>query len=279
MFRQPLQVDWLKLGGAPLLHTAGRVAISVCPGRPEMGQGLEADVARLKALHIDIVLSLAEESERSLYGAAGLGAALAAAGIGHLEYPLIDGLPPSDLGEARSVCMRILGQLGEGHNVLIHCIGGWGRSGTLAAALLCHEGHSPRRAIELVRRARSPRCVETMAQEVFVHKYAQHQRGFYRRYLFFPRAAIPQVLGGEPGQRRCNPSGVSLFVADTAEQLTRALIQVHHLHQQDEAWVVSGELPVEKPVPPGAALTVDRAYHISGTGLLPVPFSRLGQGP
>lgn len=277
MFRQPLQVDWLKLGAAPLLHTAGRVAISVCPGRPEMGQGLEADVARLQALHIEVVLSLAEEAERSLYGAAGLGAALSAAGIRHLEYPLIDGLPPGDLGEARSVCMQILGQLGEGHNVLIHCIGGWGRSGTLAAALLCHEGHSPRRAIELVRRARSPRCIETMAQEVFVHKYAQHQRVFHRRYLFFSRKAIQQVLGGEPGQRRCDPGGVPLFVADTAEQLTRALIQVHHLHQENEACVVSGEVSLEAPPPPGAAIAVDRAYHISGTGLLPVPFSRLGQ--
>lgn len=268
-----LQVDWLKRGGAPLLHTAGRVGLSSCPGRPDLGEGLEGDVAALRALRVGTVVSLVDEAEMRIYSVAGLREALEGAGVRHLSYPIVDGLPPRELGPTRALCLRILALLGEGETVLLHCIGGWGRSGTIAACLLCHEGHSPRRAIELVRAARSPRCIETQAQEVFVHQYAREQRGYRRAFFFVPRGQAPAQLLGAPGERSCAPGPEVRLVAD-GDHLTRALIQLNHHRAQDEFVIVSGEVPAEQAVDPrGGPVAVDRAYRVSGPGLLPVPFS------
>lgn len=268
-----LQVDWLKIGGAPLLHTAGRIGLSACPGRPDCGAGLEGDLAALQALRIGAVLSLVDEAEMLRYGVAGLPAAVAAAGLLHLPYPIVDGLPPRELPPTRELCLRVLALLGEGATVLLHCIGGWGRSGTIAACLLCHEGHGPRRAIELVRRARHPRCIETHAQELFIHKYAQHQRGYRRAYFFVPRTDVAAHLIGAPGERRCAPGPEVRLVTD-ADHLTRSLLQLHHHRAQDQFVIVSGEVPADQAVDArGGPIAVDRAYRLSGPALLPVPFS------
>ena len=49
---------------------------------------------------------------------------------------------------------------------------GLGRSGMVAASYLTRSGMSAEAAIALVRERRSPRAVETTAQEEFVHRYA-----------------------------------------------------------------------------------------------------------
>ena len=58
--------------------------------------------------------------------------------------------------------------LAAGGRVLVHCVGGLGRSGTIAACLLRSRGVSAEEAIAMVRAARSPRAIETHAQEAFV---------------------------------------------------------------------------------------------------------------
>jgi len=51
--------------------------------------------------------------------------------------------------------------------VLIHCTGGLGRSGMIAARLLVELGEEPRLAMQRVRAAR-PGAIETAAQEAYV---------------------------------------------------------------------------------------------------------------
>jgi ADP-ribosyl-[dinitrogen reductase] hydrolase len=57
--------------------------------------------------------------------------------------------------------------LGERRHVLLHCMGGLGRSGMVAARLLVELGEEPRTAIQRVRAAR-PGAIETAAQEAYV---------------------------------------------------------------------------------------------------------------
>ena len=57
--------------------------------------------------------------------------------------------------------------LSEGGRVVLHCRGGIGRTGTIAARLLVEFGVAPEEAIRMVRRAR-PGTIETMAQEEYV---------------------------------------------------------------------------------------------------------------
>jgi ADP-ribosyl-[dinitrogen reductase] hydrolase len=56
-----------------------------------------------------------------------------------------------------------------GHDVLVHCRGGLGRAGTIAARLLVELGMEPAEAIARVRAVR-PGAIETPEQERFVRE-------------------------------------------------------------------------------------------------------------
>jgi protein-tyrosine phosphatase len=70
----------------------------------------------------------------------------------------------------------LIGQILEaaraGQTVVIHCRGGLGRTGTVAAACLVALGHAPETAIDSVRAAR-PGAVETPAQARWIEAYSQ----------------------------------------------------------------------------------------------------------
>jgi protein-tyrosine phosphatase len=59
-----------------------------------------------------------------------------------------------------------------GGSVLVHCVGGLGRAGTVAACWLRSRGHGADDAIATVRRARSPRAIETAVQERMIRDFA-----------------------------------------------------------------------------------------------------------
>jgi protein-tyrosine phosphatase len=72
---------------------------------------------------------------------------------------------------------RLHALLDEGSKVFIHCRGGFGRSGMIAARLLVERGLDPAAALAHVRRAR-PGAVENAAQEAWVsRKIVASQKG------------------------------------------------------------------------------------------------------
>jgi protein-tyrosine phosphatase len=164
--RGPLRVDWLQLG-----HTApGRVGLTLLPGRQDYGRSLAADMADLKRQGVSHILTLITADEVLAYGVDGLLAAYAAAGFMTRHLPILD----------QSVCSpaemkQVVSWLGEntaaGARVLIHCVGGLGRSGLVAACYLMEQGLAAEAAITAVRQARSPRAIESEAQEAFVRAY------------------------------------------------------------------------------------------------------------
>lgn len=60
----------------------------------------------------------------------------------------------------------------RGESVVVTCLGGLGRSGTVAACCLVAGGMTPDAAIVAVRAARGPRTLETVDQETFVAAFA-----------------------------------------------------------------------------------------------------------
>lgn len=87
---------------------------------------------------------------------------------------------------------RIRGILARGGKVVLHCRGGLGRTGLLAARLLVEFGLEPRDAIKQIRGAR-PGAIETKEQEQYI--YECKSRNFRRTLDHY----IGCLLGGAIG--------------------------------------------------------------------------------
>lgn len=270
-----LRVDWLVAGETSLIEAPGRIGLSACPGRPDLGGTVEADVAKLAALGISVVVTLVDGGELSFYGVFGLDLTLRQAGLLAVQFPIADGEPPTDLLATRALCQEILRWAGEGHKLLIHCIGGWGRSGTIAAALLVHEGHSPGEAITLVRRARSPRCIESVSQERFVAEYAAAHTQLRRFFVVLTPEQLAERLGGEPGNRRLRRGSRPALALLSASSL-RSEIARHT--DPSPLFILSGEALPEQ-LDSDLDLSLDRAYGHKSKSWQTLRFGELLSSP
>ena len=85
------------------------------------------------------------------------------------QIPVPDTAAPNyeTLDQWNYIRQRIHTRLDREEKILIHCRGGLGRSGTLAAKLLMDKGLTCREAIERVRVIR-PGAIETLEQELYL---------------------------------------------------------------------------------------------------------------
>ena len=159
-----LRVDFLDLVGVGVDVGAGRVGLTVLPGRRDWRRHLDEDLDALREDGVDALLCLVPQAELERYGVAQLPASARARGFDLLHLPLLDqkGASADTLREAAA---WIDARVGAGQSVLIHCVGGLGRSGMVAASWLRSRGLGADAALERVRAARGPRAVETAEQE------------------------------------------------------------------------------------------------------------------
>jgi ADP-ribosyl-[dinitrogen reductase] hydrolase len=161
-------------GGSKL----GRVGLTLCPGKfdPHGASGawnrdVGLDLNAIRDWGAAAVITLVTADELACMKVERLGEEVLRRQMSWFHLPIVDGSIPDDRFE------RDWGAAGEGlrsilrggFDVLVHCRGGLGRAGTIAARLLIELGMEPTTAIEMVRQARSPQAIETIAQEQFVH--------------------------------------------------------------------------------------------------------------
>ncbi|MEO8001612.1 MAG: isochorismatase family protein [Arenimonas sp.] len=162
----PLRVDWM-----PEKFTApGRVGLTIVPGRRDYERSLEADIRTLKREGINAIICLLANDEFEKYGVPQLLEQYRANGMDVLHLPTIDRTPPSD--DALAAAMSWINEgLSNGRRVLIHCVGGLGRAGTVAGCWLRQQGLEGDAAIATVREFRSVRAIETKEQETVVRQF------------------------------------------------------------------------------------------------------------
>lgn len=169
----PLRIDTITLPGR-----RGQIGMTFCPGKKDSGysgntwyRDLGADVDVIKAWGANAVVTLLEEFELKMLGVPALPTLLKERKIEWHHLPIRDVDVPDRLFEDK---WRVSGQqlreiLSCEGKVLLHCRGGIGRTGTIAARLLVEFGFKPSHAVALVRQTR-PGTIETAAQEQYVLK-------------------------------------------------------------------------------------------------------------
>ena len=155
----------------------GFVGLTLCPGKKQIGaltgswdRDLDLDLDALKMWNAAVVVSLVEAHELDRLQVPHLGEEIRKKHIDWYHLPIPDrGVPGQEFEAAwAKVGESLRARLRGGFNVLVHCMGGLGRAGTISSRLLAELGWSASDAINEVRRVR-PGAIETAGQLDFVH--------------------------------------------------------------------------------------------------------------
>lgn len=124
----------------------------------------------MKHLKVSGVVVLLEESEiQETYGGK-LKSTYESFGFKVIHYPIRDHSIPRDMKSFSDLQSKLV-EMTEKDQILVHCLGGLGRSGTVLAGLFITLGNDAEKAIQMVR-VKNTRAVETEEQERFLRDYA-----------------------------------------------------------------------------------------------------------
>ena len=89
-----------------------------------------------------------------------------------IHIPIVDLKAPDHkfMDKWQTTKVLLKNDLIDGKNIILHCMGGKGRSGTIAAFLLIEFGENHKQAIDIVREKRKG-AIETKEQEDFILSY------------------------------------------------------------------------------------------------------------
>jgi protein-tyrosine phosphatase len=179
-FDPNLPIDWLEpvqLGDT----LPGRLALTILPGKRGTSfrypgrvyrRDLDHDFALLRAAGVGRLILLVDDAELRRWSDPEIVERGKSAGVTVLRHPIPDGSAPGSTGEMETILSEIH-EARVSSNVAVACMGGVGRTGTVAACALVAGGMTPDAAIATVRAVRHPNAVETAQQEGFVRSFAE----------------------------------------------------------------------------------------------------------
>ncbi len=154
----------------------GAIGVTFCPGKTDpmamsggWARDLDIDMDAIESWGAAAVLTLIEDHEFLKLKVPELGAAVARRYMDWFHLPIRDVSTPSKAFEKSwaIVGAGLRARLRDGAKVVVHCRGGLGRAGTIAARMLIDLDVSPQDAIDRVRAVR-PGAIETREQEEYV---------------------------------------------------------------------------------------------------------------
>ena len=161
-------------GAAPL---PGRIGMTGAPGLEGSDPALA--LAAIAALPATTLVSLLPDADLPVYRLRRLPELAQAAGLVLVQHGIEDYAAPESLEATIALVDAILARVERGETVVVHCGGGFGRTGTVAACCLVRLGWGAVDAVAAVRATR-PGTIETAAQEAFVARFAEGVLGVPR---------------------------------------------------------------------------------------------------
>ncbi len=156
-----------KIDSLVLPDSGACIGLCPCPGQ---SGSLSNDLQQLRDWGARGLVTLIEDHEFELLDVTSLPEQVQALGMRWWHLPIRDMDTPHEGFETRwrEIGHELRSLLSDGLSIALHCRGGMGRTGTVAARLLVELGSAPALAIERVRTVR-PGSIETREQEKFVH--------------------------------------------------------------------------------------------------------------
>ena len=177
----PLRIDWLAAHDLPD-DLPGRLGLTFLPGKrgPSLRypgrvyrRDLAADLRSLADAGVRALVLLVDDEELRRWGDPDITARGRESGIEVIRRPMPDGSAPRTPSQMDAI-IDDLRRARTAGDVAVACMGGVGRSGTVAACAMVAGGASAAAAIARVRAVRHPNAVETAEQIGFVHHYERH---------------------------------------------------------------------------------------------------------
>lgn len=169
----------LRIAELPAGPNGGRIGVTFAPGKHQMDaftgphqRDLSDDLEVVRNWGACAVVCLITTDELKALKIPTLADEVRSRFMEFHHLPILDYHAPDALFEQSwpEASRRLRTLVLTGNRVLVHCKGGLGRAGTIAARLLVEMGADPDQAIRDVRAARSPMAIETDQQEAWVRE-------------------------------------------------------------------------------------------------------------
>lgn len=132
-------------------------------GQPGRMQDMSDDIQFLQEQGFKTIVTLLEEPLELPDGH----------GFEQIHFPIVDMKTPGSPQQAEKYCSGIMQRIAQGEKVLLHCEMGTGRTGTILACCLVHQGLNGDEAIAAARKVESM-YIRNQQQENFVKRYASY---------------------------------------------------------------------------------------------------------
>lgn len=149
-----------------------KLFISIAPGKKrgeEYDRNLEKDLEVIGKNDIHVIVCLVEWAELFELGIEDYPRKAQESGYYFYHMPIKDHHVPI-MEDANILVTLIMDHIKMGHNILIHCSGGVGRSGVIISCCLCKLGYKPEKAVTTVRNRRDG-AIKNAHQVRFVKEF------------------------------------------------------------------------------------------------------------
>uniref|UniRef100_I3KU47 Cyclin-dependent kinase inhibitor 3 n=1 Tax=Oreochromis niloticus TaxID=8128 RepID=I3KU47_ORENI len=165
----PLHISWLPLSIVGCPQFLGICALPGCKYK-EIRRCLQKDIEELQNQGVQDVFVFCTRGELSKYRVPSLLEVYQQRGFRVHHMPFLDGDAP-ELNQCCQILDELQISLKNDRRTVIHCYGGLGRSGLIAACLLLQLSvtMTPNKAIEILRQHRGGGAIQTFAIHLILH--------------------------------------------------------------------------------------------------------------